>query len=327
MRYDAAIVGGGPAGLNAALVLARCRRSVVVIDAGKPRNYAARHLHNFLSREGVNPARLLAMGRREVARLGVEFRSDVVCDAVACGGGFSLRLKSRRVIRARTLLLATGVVDELPRIGNVEAFYGVGVHHCPYCDGYTYSDRALCAYGEGHAGLGLALNLLTWTRNVTVLTNGCEPDRKIMREAARFGIRVCGERIEGLVSRRGKDVGSERDPLRGVRLGDGTEVACDGLFFNTEQTQRSGLPRVLGCRIDESGGVIHDKRQRTGVSGLYLAGDASVDVQFVIVAAAEGAKAGMAMNREMQMEDRARERSGDGDRESAIGKREDNRGD
>ncbi len=309
MRYDAVIVGGGPAGLSAALVLARCRRSVMVIDAGRPRNYAARHLHNFLTREGERPARLLELGRQEVLKLGVQIRTDTVCDATGCKGGFSLRLKSRRVVKARTLLLATGVVDELPKIGNVEAFYGVGVHHCPYCDAHTYSDRALCAYGEGRAALGLALNLLTWSRNVTVITNGRPVDAKVIREAARFGMRVCGERIDGLISQRGNSVGSERDPLGRVRLEGGQEIECDAMFFNTEQTQRSNLPRVLGCQMDDAGGVIHDKRQRTGVPGLYLAGDASVDVQFVIVAAAEGAKAGMAMNRDMQDEDRAAERS------------------
>lgn len=262
-------------------------------------------MHNYLTRDGIPPARFLELARADLGPYDVEFMHGLVTECDCEPGGFAVRVRGvRRRFTSRVLLLATGVVDELPAVGNVREFYGLGVHHCPYCDGWEYRDRPLAAYGLGRPGLGLAMNLLTWSRDVTVVTNGAGLEAVDARRAAKLGIKVRRERIVRLLSRRGRKSASENDPLGRLRFESGPDQAVDAMFFNTDQMQRSRLPVKLGCQMNEDGGVIHDRRQRTGVKGLYLAGDASVDVQFVIVAAAEGAKAGMAMNRDLQERER-----------------------
>lgn len=278
---------------------------MLVIDAGRPRNYASNSLHNYLSRDGIAPRTLRHISRREVRRYGGVVRAGLVASAVCTPGGFDVRVQSGETRSSRTLLLATGVSDELPRLRGALDFYGRGVHHCPYCDAWRYRDRPLAAYGPARAGLGLALSLLTWSADVTVVTNGERPEPRDMRTASRLGINVRQEqiaRLEGAVSSRGP---ARRGPLRRIVFRGGPPLAVAALFFNTDKGQRSRLPVALGCRVNQDGGVIHDRKQRTGVPGLYLAGDASFDVQFAIVAAAEGAKAAVAMNRELQERDRA----------------------
>lgn len=302
--YDAIIVGGGAAGMSAGLVLARCRRSVLILDAGRPRNHAAQRLHNYLTRDGVAPHRFIQLARREFARYGGEFRSGRVVAAARVKGGFQVTIERGKARKSRLLLLATGVVDELPPIRNARAFYGRGVHHCPYCDAWQYRDKRIAAYGLGRTGVGLALSLATWSADVTVITDGAAMDGATRRKSAEFGIALREEKVVRIVSRRGQSRPSSRDPLGFIEFTKGPDLPVAALFFNTDQTQRSALPRLLGCRMDDEGGVIHDKRQRTGVEGLYLAGDASKDVQFVVVAAAEGAKAGVAMNSDLQTRDR-----------------------
>jgi len=273
------------------------------------RNHAARHIHNFLAHDGIDPRRFLKLGRADLAPYDVQIRRGLVSSARCIPGGFAVRVRAEERVTSRTLLLATGVVDQLPAIPNVHDFYGLGVHHCPYCDGWEYRNKPLAAYGLDHAGLGLALSLLTWSRDVTVLTNGQLLDAAGLATARRFGIKVRTEKITKLRSRRGRLIAATRDPLGQITFASGPDLEVAAMFFNTAQVQRSQLPKHLGCRMNEDGGVIHDRRQRTGIKGLYLAGDASFDVQFVVVAAAEGAKAGVAMNRHLQELDRKMSRT------------------
>jgi len=315
--YDVIIVGGGPAGLSAALVLGRCLRSVLVIDAGHPRNYASRAAHNFLTRDGIEPIKLLRLGREEIERYGVRFEQRVVKNAACVRAGFEVELADGSRRGCRKLLIATGVCDVLPEIQNLEAFYGLGVHHCPYCDAYEYRGQALAAYGQGSKAVGLAENLRTWSDRVTAITNGAigRGDRRL---AQRLGIAVREERVVKLEAVVGKGASGEavfgdprqqvsveqdaRDRLGRVAFESGPPLEVAALFFNTAQVQRSQLPFTLGCGRDAEGGVRTDRRQRTGVPGLYLAGDASRDVQFIVVAAAEGARAGVAINADLQAE-------------------------
>lgn len=317
MVFDAIIIGGSAAGLSAAMVLGRCGRSVIVLDAGKPRNYSSHHVHNFLTRDGIHPADLRAHAQRDASRYGVEVRDTFVISAARTAEGFTVVTRDRQRLRGRVLLLATGVVDILPQVPDLLAFYGRGVHHCPYCDAYEYTAQPMAAYGRGKAGVGLGLCLLTWTRDIVVLTDGERLDAPSRREAALFGLQVREERIVGLRTAKGRERPTGRDPLTTVMFEDGPPARVNALFFNTGQIQRSDLPARLGCSINAEGGVVRDKRQRTGVPGLFLAGDASADVQFVVVAAAEGAKAGVAMNRALQdlehdrVRQAAREAAGD----------------
>jgi thioredoxin reductase len=302
--YDVIIVGGGPAGLNAALVLARARRQVLLVDAGCPRNDASQALHGFLTRDGINPHELLKLGRDEVVRYGVEFVNRCVTTARCLppeerqgnATAFEIRLDAGQLFLSRKLLLATGVVDLLPQIEGVRKYYGKCIHHCPHCDGWEYSGRRLVAIGNGAAAVGLALSLRTWTEHVTACTEGVAAAPEDRRRAERNGIAIREERAVSVE-------GSE-ERLDRIVFASGPPLECDAIFFNTEQSQRSNLPAMLGCGPGPAGHVRTRRRQRTKVPGLFLAGDAGGEVQFAIVAAARGAVAGVTINRELQDEDR-----------------------
>ena len=293
MHYDIIIVGGGPAGLSAALLLGRCRRRVLVIDAGRQRNRFSREMHGYLSRDGIAPAKLLSLGRAEIERYGVAWRAGQVTDARAIKGGFRIALHGGRTLTCRKLVLATGLRDRLPDLEGIEPLYGRSVHHCPYCDGYEWRDRALAVYGRGAKALGLALSLTTWSRDVIALPDG--PMRLTSTQHAQLrqaGIALDARPIARLEGARGR--------LRRIVFRDGDFIQRDALFFNTGSDQASDLARRLGCAMKKNGGICTDRRERTGIPGLFLIGDASKDVQFAIVAAAEGATAAAAINRELQ---------------------------
>lgn len=295
---DVIIVGGGPAGLSAALVLARCLRRVEVFDNGRARNRRAREIHGFLTRDCTPPAEFIRLAHADLARYDVPVTPDEVEDAARLQDGrFRVALASGVVRESRKLLLATGVSDLLPDIPGFAELYGSSVHHCPYCDGYEHRHRPLAAYGRGAAALGLALSLRTWSGDVAACTDGEPLGAEEVARARRNGIAVRQERVTGLEGRNGR--------LERIVFQSGPALRREAVFFNTGQVQRSDLPRRLNCRFRDDGAVETDQRQCTGVPGLYLAGDADRDVQFVIVGAAEGATAAVAINRELQDEARA----------------------
>jgi len=302
---DVIIVGAGPAGLSAALVLGRCRRDVIVIDSEQPRNAKSRAVNNYLTRDHTPPAKMRAAGMEEVLGYGVKvIRGRVKHAEKLADGCFMVRTAgemdasgSRRLGEeyvGRKLLLATGVRDILPDIPGFADFYGSSIHHCPYCDGWEHRGERLVAFGEGDAAIGLALALRTWSDRVTACTHGTKPSEELRVRATRRGIVVCEAPVTEL---RGQG-----DCLRSVELADKGSIQCEAMFFNTGQAQRSQLPALLGCEFKDDGGVRTSDRQCTGIEGLYAAGDADKEVQFVIVAAAEGATAAVAINRELQEE-------------------------
>jgi thioredoxin reductase len=296
-RYDCLVAGAGPAGLSAALMLGRCRRRVLVCDTGAPRNRWSHAVHGFLTRDGTPPARLLALAREELRPYDtVELCDARVVDAMPVSGGFVVRCEDGREVRCRKLLLATGVVDELPAIPGIDALYGRSVHHCPYCDGWEWRDQPIASYGREEHGAVLALSLSQWSRNVLVCTDGPASLSTEMRERLRArGIQVREDRVVRLEGQAGL--------LERIVFDAGPAEARRALFFATGQRQASELPARLGCRFTENGTVATGKCEATNVPGLYVCGDASKEAQFVVVAAAEGAEAAMAINKALLEEE------------------------
>jgi thioredoxin reductase len=295
--YDVIIVGAGPAGLSAALMLGRCRRRVLICDTGRPRNAASQGLHGYLTRDGIAPRDFLELARADLRQYdSVELRDVEVTDAVCRDARFEVSLASGEMLRTRKLLLATGVVDNLPRIDGFRDLYGHSVFHCPYCDGWEVRDQPLAIYGTGQRGLGLSLELTAWSRDLVLCTDGPSGiDPADVRRLSDNGIGVREERITKL--------DGEDGVLRHVVFADGSRLARRALFFTTGQWQRSDLLDRLGCEFNEKGTVSTGKYESTHLPGLFVAGDASRAVQWVVVAAAEGAEAAFAINTDLIKED------------------------
>ncbi|MCC6588238.1 MAG: NAD(P)/FAD-dependent oxidoreductase [Bryobacterales bacterium] len=296
VQYDVIIVGGGPAGMSAALILGRCRRRVLICDHGRPRNRFAREMHGYLSRDCVPPAEFRAVACEQLKPYGVEWCDGEVKRTCTTDGGFLVTLANGTEITCRKLLLATGVEDELPRVKGIQALYGTSVHHCPYCDGWEHRDERIAVYGRGKNGAGLALSLTTWSADVVLCTDGMTriPELEAQR-LRRKNIDVRMEPIARLEGREGK--------LETIVFRDGTSIVRDAMFFSSGQHQQSPLAKMMGCIFNRKGTVRTNRLEGTEIPGLYVAGDASRDVQMVIVAAAEGAKAGFAINRSLQEEE------------------------
>ena len=293
--YDAIIIGGGPAGLSAALILGRCRRRVLVCDSGEYRNAASHGLHGYLTRDGILPAEFLKIAREQLTPYGVECRAMKVRDAMPLEERFVVTLEDGTTLYARKLLLATGVVDHLPEIEGLRDLYGTSVFHCPYCDGWEMRDQALAVYGRGRNGAELSQKLLTWSADVMLLSDGPAGLRGTERlRLGSRGIAVWEDPIERLEGAGGV---LERVVFRG-----GSVLSRRALFLSAGRQQRCGLASKLGCTFTK-GAVRTNRLEGTNVPGLYVAGDASHDVNLVIVAAAEGAKAGFAINSALEKEE------------------------
>jgi thioredoxin reductase len=295
--YDCIVVGAGAAGLSAALMLGRCRRNVLVCHAGEPRNARAAGLHNYLTRDGIRPTEFLHLAQQEVERYpSVEFRSVEVLDATRAPDGFRVVCADGTQLGARKLLLATGVADELPDIEGLQPLYGTSIHHCPYCDAWEWRDQPIAIYGRGEDGFSLALGLTVWTDDLVLCTDGPSGlSASELEQLSQKGIEVREERIARLEGQQGK--------LERMVFVGGKSLARKALFVCAGQHQRSGLARKLGCRFTGKGAVATGTCEATDVPGLYVAGDSSKEAQLVVVAAAEGAEAGMAINKALLKED------------------------
>jgi thioredoxin reductase len=291
VSYDCIIVGGGPAGLSAALMLGRCLCRVLLCESGETRNARSRGIHAYLTRDGTPPGHFLDTAREELARYRtVERRSALVTDAAVVEGGFEVRLEDGTRLASRTLLLATGVVDEIPPIDGLADLYGTSVHHCPYCDAWEWRNQPIAVYGRGEAASGLARLLTWWSRDVVLCTDGsADLGAEHLARLAAQGVEVCETPVLRLEGRDGR--------LERVVFADGETLPRRALFFSGGQRQRSALAERLGCRFTERGAVATGTCEVTNVPGLYVAGDASKEAQFVVVAAAEGSEAAMAIHK------------------------------
>ncbi|MEA2722647.1 MAG: hypothetical protein QOH59_418 [Gemmatimonadales bacterium] len=294
-------------------MLGRCRRSVLVCDAGEPRNAKSEGLHAYLTRDGMQPGEFLRLARQELERYPtVEFHRGEVIEARRTSGGFSVVCAGGLQLSARKLLLATGVVDEVPDIEGFRELYGKSVHHCPYCDAWEWRDQPLAVYGRAESATALVLALTVWSDDVVLCTDGAgglsEEEKEQLDHA---GIAVREDRVLRLEGRDGL--------LERVIFAKGEPLTRRALFFCSGQHQGSPLAEQLGASFNAKGTVDTGSCEVTNVPGLYVAGDASKDVQFVVVAAAEGTEAGMAINQVLLEEDLAQKRNSTPSRTSRGG--------
>ncbi len=298
--YDVVVVGGGAAGLSGALMLGRVRRSVAVIDAGAPRNAPAAGVHGLLGHEGVPPAELLARGRAEVRGYGGHVVAGEVASAARDGDGFTVTLADGRATRARRLLVATGLVDELPDVTGIRERWGRDVLHCPYCHGWEVRDQAIGVLAGGPMSVHQALLFSGLSDDVAFFADGTSlPDEDAGKLAAR-GIRLVEGRVAAL------EVADDR--LTGVRLADGEVVPRDALAVAPRMVARAGVLDAVGLRAEPHPSGVGDRvpsemAGQTSVRGVWVAGNVTDMTAQVGAAAAQGALAGAHINADLVMEE------------------------
>lgn len=302
--WDVVIVGAGPAGLSAALVLGRCTRSVLICDRGTPRSWASKAMHGFITRDGVPPGEFQRLAHEELKRYKtVRFWRGEVADAVSRpAGGFDV-LVGKEIVHSRKLLLATGVMDRLPGIEGLLELFGTSVFQCPYCDGWEVRGQPIAAYGKKRRGMEMARALTAWSSDILLCSDGPSGfGDKDRRNFERNGIRLVEDKIERLQSVDGR--------LKAIVFRTGRSIARKALFFDTPARGQSALTEKLGCSFNRHGGVKCGKYEATSVPGVYVAGNIIKDVQLSIVAAAEGARAAFGINRALTREDFERRATG-----------------
>lgn len=290
---DVLIVGGSVAGLSAATYLGRMRRQVVVVDGGKPCNRFSHASHGFFTRDGVDPAELLQIGRAQVqAYPTVTLQTGLVAAIQPQPDGFTATLADGTTVATRKVLLAMGVRDELPPLANIEQFWGRSAFHCPYCDGWEVRDQPLAIQGNGEGALHRAKLLLNLTDDLVICTDGpasfSDAEWQFLRQRK---VRVIETPLTGIEG--------QGEQMHTVRFTDGSTLARHALFINLRTSQHSDLAAGLGCAIDAMGFVKVDAQARTNVAGVYAAGDMTTQARTVIFAAAQGATAGIALNHEL----------------------------
>lgn len=293
---DCIIIGGGPAGLNAAVVLGRCRRKVLVFDTGHYRNRASHGMHNYLTRDGILPAEFLQISRQELHKYGVKIINRRIINARKNEEDIFLVCDEEgNAYHSKKLLVATGLSDQVPNIKGFKEFYGKSVFHCPYCDGWEVRDKKLAVYARDKEGWELALTLKGWSNEVIYFTDGKGKIKPSQMEYLHANeVAVIKDPLSHLDGKNGQ--------LKKVVLKNGKSITCDALFFVNGFTAQCNLAEAFGCNMTKKGVVITNLSQQTNITGLYVAGDASKDMHFVVVAAAEGAKAGVNINKELQKE-------------------------
>lgn len=290
--YDVVIVGGSNAGLSAALTLGRARRTVLIVDGNEPRNAPASHTHNFFTRDGTPPDELRRIGRAQLEPYGVAFKTAEVEQAARQSETFSVTLSDASTVRARKLLLATGVTDDLPALANLREVWGKDVVTCPYCHGWEVRDAPLAVVASGDMGYEYALMIYNWSRDLVLCSDG--PAR--FTEAQRRYLGVLGIRlIETPLT--GFELDAQNH-LRAVSFADHTQLARRAVFMHPPVRLRGNLALQLGCALEDEGRRIKvDDFGQTTTPGVYAAGDAVTPFYQAIRAATDGSKAAAMLNR------------------------------
>jgi len=290
---DCTIVGGGPAGLNAALVLGRARRSVMLVDSNNARNKVTFSSHGFLTRDGVKPAELREFAHQEFSKYPtIVTMEDKVIDIVKMDEGFTIKTQSGQQWTTRKVILATGVYEKFPNIPNLSDFYGNSIFNCPYCDGWELRDQPLALFGIIDYTVHMAKVLRNWSKDIVIFTNGKELTKRQVKQIKKFELRVETSPVLLLIGKQGM--------LEKVKLVNGTVIKRVGGFATPELFQTSELGTLLGIKLNDTGGHESDEVGRTKITGFFVAGEASnIYPTQLIIAAASGVKTAMAVNVEL----------------------------
>lgn len=293
-NYDAIIIGGGSAGLSAALALGRSTRQVLLVSCGAPRNDPAHAAHNAFTRDGTPPLELLRIGREQLRPYKVTLRDECATGIRRAESEFIVETETGKA-RARGIILALGVRDLLPELPGFEELWGKGVFHCPYCHGWEVAGQPLGIYARGEAALHLSTLIRGWSTDLVLFTDGPADlsDAQIER-IQRNGIVIREEPVERLLG---------SDQLEAVVLANGERIERSGLFTAPKQEIRSDLAHRLGCAMTAQGRVGADVLGRTNIPKVFVAGDASPAQQSVIAAAASGMLAGAGLNHDLLVEE------------------------
>ncbi len=294
--YDVLVIGGGAAGLSASLVLSRARRSVLVVDAGAPRNAPAATMHGFLSRDGMPPAELLAAGRAEVTGYGATIVAGTVTELVRCApSGFQALLDDGRRVTARKVLVTTGLHDELPDIPGLAERWGKDVLHCPYCHGWEVRDQQLGVLWNGPESVRYAQIVRQWTPDLVLFA---PKDTLTPADRSELVARAIGV-VEGVVER----VVVRDDTLTAIAMVDGRSIPRQAVFVPPRFVPNHALLTGVGCDLDEQGWVVTGPNGTTSLPGLWAAGNVSNARAQVITAAGEGSAAAIAINTDLVGDD------------------------
>ena len=296
--YDCIVIGAGPAGLSASLFLARYLRRTLTFHHNSPRNEYAHGVHGFLGHHGIRPAELLARGRDEVTMHGgLIIEACVTAVEVVSTEHFRVFAGNdteKKSFDARRLLLATGLRDLTPDCPGFREFYGSTVFHCPDCDGYEVRGKRVAVLAHGNNATGFTENILTWTRNVTLLTDQKEISNSDREKLATLDVVIRTDRVAAL------EGDTSKQQLQRVLFSEGEPLECDALFFNLGTELATNFHDTLGCRLDPECGLLWvDETQQTSINGVYAAGDITPHSQLAIVAAAEGAMAAIHIHRSL----------------------------
>lgn len=290
---DVVIVGGGPAGLSAALVLGRARKNVVLIDEGKPRNKVTRETHGFLTRDGIGPAEFRSIARDQISAYpSVSFVDDTAAGVTGVDGDFQITTGTGTVYRSKKILFTVGKKDSPLDIKGLADVYGTSAFVCPYCDGWELRDQPLVVIAKGEGAMHFAKVIAGWSELYTICTNGPDELTEEQRqELEEHNIPLFISPIQRIESNEGM--------VRQVVLESGEIIPCAGIFFVPKLVSGSELPASIGCQVNESGSVVVDRFGKTSVPGVYSAGDAATEMYQAIAAASMGAMAAVSINGEL----------------------------
>lgn len=304
-KYDAVIIGAGAAGLSAALVLGRSVRRTLVLDGGAPRNAASHHSHNLFTRDGTPPDELLSFGKRDLEKYEtVEVKEGIANGASGVDGDFTVMLEGGEEVGARKILIASGVVDEMPDIPGFAEAWGKGIFHCPYCHGWEVRDAPLAVFGGGAMLMHRVHLVRNLSRDLVVITDGSGIPDEDRKKLDALGVALCEMGISRIES------DEESGKLVRIVLGSGDEIEREGLFANPPQRQRSEIAEMLGCEIKYIEAMLaytitaEPTTRETTVKGVFAAGDAGIPpAQSLPNSVATGSNAGAFINHTLCVDD------------------------